>query len=210
MWACSACVANGDPGGTACTSLDYPVVPAAPFDTAGYNSCQAGHYAGLKGDDGDGVNPWSDPSFCPGYSNAGMGVAFEPGQTAVDITSANYLGFTPTKIRMRVKAGPTNNPAQSYLLVITLAAATCPGCEFQHRISGLTSTWTTIEVPFPAVGTLGLAGGDAALDTTFGQFSWIGAANEISWSYNFKMLAFGVEVDEMAFNLFVDNIEFVP
>ncbi len=223
-WPSSECIVNGDPDGmTTVSALNYPVYPAGPQDSGGGpdTPCTAAHIEGMKGDDGDCVNVWSDPSCCGDgtgtiqhWSYVGMGASFDPSlaQAAIDVTGAQYLGAVPTGLRIKAKAGPSHQAGQNYILTIQQGQATCGGCEFQTRISDAdlqpAGSWVSIDIPFPPVGTLGKAAGDPAIDTTFGQPSWVAGASEITWDFNLKQVGIGVEMDEMTFDIWVDDIQF--
>jgi hypothetical protein len=222
-WPASDCIVNGDPDGMSpATNITYPSYPNPPQDSSDGSPdtpCTSGHISGMKGDDGDCVNPWSDLSCCGDgtgavqhWSYAGMGCSFDwtGAGGSVDVTAANILGAVPTGLRVKVKAGPQHQAGQNYILSIAQQQVTCGGCEFQTRISDGDlqpyGTWITIDIPFPAVGTLGKSAGDPAIDTTFGQPSWVGT--EITWDFNLKQIGFGPEIDELTFDLFVDDIQF--
>jgi hypothetical protein len=85
-----------------------------------------------------------------------MSISFDPTGGTAPVNVKNELGFTPTGLRFKVKAGPTNPVGQKFVFALTMDAPqnTCGGCEWQLEVSP-TNSWVTVSAPFPADGTIG-------------------------------------------------------
>jgi hypothetical protein len=189
------------------TSADAPIVSDG---TGGSDSpCSYGRIAGFKGGPGNSTGCGAGPP--EKWSYAGMGINLDPagGTASVDVPAA--LGFTPSALRFKIKAGPTHPGGQNYLVTFTLNAPhnTCGGCEWQLRVTP-TASWQTITAPFPANGTVGTSSTISA--TNWGQPSWAGTA--LTWDSTSlqaaRQIAIAPENGNSNYDILWDDIEFVP
>lgn len=208
-----------------CGNCPNPAPAVTPPVTSGAGGpaspCNFGRIAGHVSN----ANPASETPPCTledpagDYSYFGMGVYFLLSHNPADILSliGSYFpgnGNRPHGIQLDIKAGPNATTAQTYTMFVTLDNVTCGGCDAGADLAP-TGTWTTVQVPFPANGTVLTSVANASLK--FAQPSWAPAAGVVTWDASgtstdtlkhFQQLKFQADSRGVDIDLEVDNIQF--
>lgn len=217
---CTSVTQNSSRVFPTCGNCPNAVPVVTPPVTSGVGGpatpCDFGRIAGHVGD----ANPGTTCSLnapAGNYSYFGMGVFFLLSHGPADILSliGSYFpsnGNRPHGIQVDIKSGPNAAAGQTYTMFITLDNFTCGGCDAGTDLAP-TSSWTTVQVPFPANGTV-LTSVPSA-NGAFAQPSWAGSA--LTWDASgtstdtlkhFQQLKFQADKRGVNIDLEVDNIKF--
>lgn len=205
-----------------CGNCPNPVPVVTPPVMAGAGGpatpCNFGRFAGHVSNSNPAATGCTVNALGGNYSYMGMGVFFLLSHGPADILSliGSYFlgnGNRPHGIQLDMKSGPNADPSQTYTMFVTLDNVSCGGCDAGTDLAP-TSSWTTVQIPFPANGT---ALTSNSPNGGFGQPSWAPLAGTVTWDSSgtstdtlrhFQQLKFQADNRGVNVDLEVDNIQF--